>query len=114
MRIFVSGPYGDHNPPEIIAANVAHADAVARRLVAEGHEVYCAHKMQHGWERDARLCRDDFLRVDESFLRHWAQGIVRLLGDSPGADWECGLARERGLVIYWPGEWPMPILIASS
>ena len=26
MRIFIAGPYGDHNPKEVIAENVRKAD----------------------------------------------------------------------------------------
>ena len=99
MRIFVSGPYGDHNPPGVIAWNVARADELARYLVSQGHEVYCPHMMSHGWERDARLCRADFMRVDESFMRHWAEAVYRLPGESPGSDAEEALARQLGLLV---------------
>lgn len=100
-RIFVSGPYGDHNPPDIIAENVRRADELARWLVTQGHEVYCPHMMSHGWERDERLTRADFMRVDESFMRHWAQGVYRLPGHSPGSDAEETLAKELGLPVVY-------------
>ena len=99
MRIFVAGPYGDHNPKEIITANVARADKVARDLMAQGHQVYCPHKASWGWEDDPRLTREQYLELDRSFLRYWAEGIIRIPGDSPGADGEMTLATWLGLQV---------------
>lgn len=101
MRIFIMGPYGDHNPPEVIAQNVARADAVARDLMAMGHQVYCPHTMSHGWERDARLSRESFLKLDRSFLYLWAEACFRLPGESPGADAEEELAKSLGKPVYY-------------
>lgn len=100
MRIFVSGPYGDNNPPEVIDRNVAEADRIARELVWMGHEVFCPHRMMHGWQEDKRLSRKDFMRVDRSFLFNWAEALYRLHGVSPGADVEEALATFLGLPIY--------------
>ena len=99
MRVFIAGPYGDHNPKDVIARNVARADLVARDLLAQGHQVYCPHKMSWGWEDDARLTREQFLALDKSFLEHWAEAIVRIPGVSPGADGEMARARELGLIV---------------
>lgn len=101
MRIFVSGPYGDHNPPEVIARNVAEADRIARELVWMGHEVYCPHTMQHGWERDRRLSYEDFMRVDKSFMQCWAQATYRLPGESEGSELEEAWARYLGLPVFY-------------
>ena len=92
MRIFVSGPYGDHNPKEIIAENVRKADLVARCLMALGHQVYCPHKMSYGWEDDERLTTEQFYELDKSFILHWAEAIIRIPGKSVGADGEIKLA----------------------
>ncbi len=100
MRIFIAGPYGDYNPKHVIAQNVANADAVGRDLVAMGHQVYIPHKMTWGWEDDVRLTRDDYLRLDNSFLELWAEAIFRLLGESPGADHEVSLARILGKPVF--------------
>ena len=99
MRVFIAGPYGDHNTKEVIAENVRKADEVARNLMAQGHEVYCPHKMSWGWEDDKRLTREQFLALDRSYLVHWAEAIIRLSGYSKGADSEMELAEELGLVI---------------
>jgi len=99
MRVFVAGPYGDHNPKDVIAANVAKADKVARDLMAQGHQVYCPHKMSWGWEDDPRLTREQYLELDKSFLRHWAEAIIRIPGHSPGADGEMEEAVVLGLIV---------------
>lgn len=99
MRVFIAGPYGDHNPKDVIERNVAKADAVARGLMAEGHQVYCPHKMSWGWEDDARISREMALALDRSFLHHWAEAICRIPGESPGADSEMRLAEDLGLDI---------------
>ncbi len=95
----MSGPYGDHNLKAVIAQNVANADKVARDLMAQGHQVYCPHKMSWGWEDDSRLTREQFLELDNSYLLHWAEAIYRLPGESPGADSEMLLALRLGLAL---------------
>lgn len=99
MRIFIAGPYGDHNSKEVIAENVRKADEVARNLMAQGHQVYCPHKMSWGWEDDTRLTRQQFLELDISFLEHWAEAICRISGDSPGADGEMAIAHKLNLKL---------------
>ena len=101
MRIFISGPYGDHNPKDVIAENVRKADEAARLLMAQGHQVYCPHKMSWGWEDDTRLTREMFLELDKSYLKYWAEAIYRISGESPGADGEIELAIILGLEIFY-------------
>ena len=109
MRIFIAGPYGDHNTKDIIACNVAIADRVARNFLAQGHQVYCPHKMAWGWECDHRLTRDVFLDLDRSFLKHWAEAIYRIPGISPGADAEIRYAEQLGLIILDVGSVTPPV-----
>ena len=99
MRVYIAGPYGDRNPKDVIAENVARADAVARELMAQGHLVYCPQKMSHHWEDDDRLTLDMFMRLDDSFLTHWAEAIIRVPGESKGADWEMARAEQLGLAV---------------
>jgi len=99
MRIFIAGPYGDHNPKEVIAENVRRADYIARNLMAQGHQVYCPHKMSWGWEDDKRLTNEQFHELDNTFLRHWAEAIIRIPGHSSGADAEVELAKSLGLEV---------------
>jgi hypothetical protein len=100
MRIFISGPYGDNNPKEVIAENVRKADELARYLLSKGHQVYCPHKMSWGWEDDKRLTTEQFYELDKSFLRYWANAIVRIPGESKGADGEMLLAKDMKLKVY--------------
>lgn len=102
MRIFIAGPCVDTTPKDVIAKNVAIADQWARRFMSLGHQVYCPHKMSQGWEDDKTLTQEQFLELDKSFLRHWAQSIFRIPGESPGADGEVALAKELKLPIYRP------------
>lgn len=102
MRVFVSGPYGDKNPEDIIQRNVDKAGQTGRDLMAMGYQVYVPHTMSHGWEKDKRLTTEQFYKLDKSFLRFWAEAIYRIPGDSVGADAEMALAKELGLVILMP------------
>jgi hypothetical protein len=104
MNIFISGPYGNTNPKEVIAKNVAMADKVARDLMAKGHNVFCPHKMSHGWEDDNRITLERCYELDRSFLLLWADAIIRIPGYSIGADKEMVIAVELGLEIYTPEE----------
>lgn len=99
MRIYIAGPYGEHKPKDVIAENVRRADAVGRVLLAQGHQVFVPHKMTHNWEDDPLLNLVMFMRLDDSFLTHWAEGIVRIPGRSPGSDWEMARAEQLGLVV---------------
>ena len=102
MNVFVSGPYGDHNPDHVIAANVARADEAAKQLVLAGHVPFCPHKMMEGWQTDERLREEHWLRVGLAFLGDFAQAVLRLPGDSHGADQEVSLALHRyGLPVYY-------------
>ena len=99
MRVYVAGPYGDTQPKEIIAENVRRADELGRLLLFRGHQVYVPHKMAHHWEDDPLLTLDMFRELDDSFITHWAEAIVRIPGESKGADWEMARARQLGLVV---------------
>jgi len=100
MRIFIAGPYGDHNTQKVIDQNVRNADSIGRVLTALGHFVFVPHKMSRGWEKDSRIPREQCLELDKSFLKYWAEGLFRLSGHSPGADGEEAYARELGLPIF--------------
>ena len=99
MRVYIAGPYGDSNTPEVIHENVRRADRVSRVFMRLGHEVYCPHKMSWGWEKDTTLSLDDFERLDSTFLTHWATHIYRIPGASKGSDDEVSLAASFGISI---------------
>lgn len=103
MRIYLAAPYGDHNPDDVIAENVARADAMARELVLQGHVVFCPIKMTWGWQKDTRLRPEHWWRIDMDMLEHWAEAIYRMPGVSPGCEREVKRAKELGLVILGQG-----------
>ena len=98
-RFAIIGPYGDGQPWEVRAKNVARAEEVARNLTAQGHQVMCAFLMTHYWLPDNRLSREHFLPLSRSILEHWAEAVVRIPGDSPGTDEEEARAYELGLPV---------------
>jgi hypothetical protein len=100
-RIYIASPYGDHNSLAVRDANVAIADSIARQLALLGHEAITPLRLTHGWGDDARLDAAHWWAVDESLLSHWAQALLRLPGDSPGADYEEAIARSLGLPVYY-------------
>jgi hypothetical protein len=101
MRIFVAGPYGNHNSKDLITQNVKNADSIGRVLMSLNHQVYIPHKMSWGWENDSRITRQQCLVLDISFIEHWAQGLYRLPGESPSADVEVAAAQMLKLPIFY-------------
>ncbi len=99
MRIYVAGPWGDFSgaSPETIEANINIADLVGQRLVKDGHEVYIPHTMCRTWSGKFTIA--EMIRLDDSFLEHWAEAIFRIPGDSRGADSEVTHAKELGLEV---------------
>lgn len=101
MRLYVSGPYRAATI-EQRDRNIAYADEVARQLLLWGHSPFCPHTMTKDWENDPNLVVDDFLRCDCDWVAA-SDGIVRLPGDSKGADIEVQCAADNGKpVYYWP------------
>jgi hypothetical protein len=40
------------------------------------------------------------LEYDRTIIKHWAEGVLRLPGESNGADSEVELAKELGLPVF--------------
>ena len=100
MRVFIAGPYNDFAPEDIIDQNIERAVGIAQELMRQGHQVYCPHAMTGDWEHVPGIDREMFLALHSSFIEHWAEAILRLPGDSPGADAEMKLAAGLGLRIF--------------
>ena len=98
MPVFVAGPYGDHRPPDGIAANIARAAEAGRWLEALGHTVFVPHTFTPG------LGRPDALALCVAVIRHWAEAVYRVPGESPGADAEVALAAWLGLALIAANE----------
>ena len=106
MRVYIAGPYGDTNSDWKIQQNVDRADETARNVLAAGHNVFCPHKMTHRWEKDTRFTTQDFIDLDLSFISLWADCILRIPGESKGADIEVDYARMLRLPIYDLADFP--------
>lgn len=98
LRIFVAGPYGDNQPPEVIAANVERARNVGKELALKGHFPFIPHTMLHGWETDGRFTVDHFKRIDFTWLD--SCDALFFIAPSPGANLEKEIATKKGLQIF--------------
>ena len=94
-KVFISGPYtmGD------VAQNVKNAMDIANDLINLGYAPYCPH-LTHFLHMNHYQDYGTWLRLDLSFLEG-CQYLIRLPGDSSGADKEVELAKSRGLPIFY-------------
>lgn len=96
LRVYVAGPYTS-NPEFCTAAAIE----VGNALLDAGHAPYVPH-LAHYWEtvHGARHY-EDWMRIDLAWLAA-ADVVVRIPGESSGADREVALATELGIpVLVW-------------
>mgnify|MGYP003395547670 FL=1 len=93
-RIFVSGPYTSGD----VAVNVKNAIDAASKLMDAGYAVYLPH-LSHFWHLVSPRPYQDWLKLDLEWLK-LCDAIVRLDGQSPGADGEVNFAKENGKPVY--------------
>lgn len=93
MRVYVAGPYtlGDRSE------NVRKAMLATDRLIASGHEPFCP-LLFHFQDLAFPRPWQDWIRVDLAWLP-FAEALIRLPGESEGADIEVARARELGIPI---------------
>ena len=93
-RVYVAGPYtkGD------VAINVRTAIEAADTLLHWGYLPHCPH-LTHFWHLVCPRPYETWLDYDKAWLR-LCDAVVRLPGDSQGADQEVALARELGIPVY--------------
>jgi len=96
MRIYIAGPYtkGD------VAVNVHKAIEAGDKLAELGHIPFIPH-LTHFWHLVSPKPYEFWLKIDMSFLEHWAEALLRLPGESNGADWEVETAKMRGIPVYY-------------
>ena len=99
MRIYIAAPYtrGD------VAVNINKVFKVADRLVARGHLPYIPH-WTHFWHLISPKEYSFWTAYDKTFILYWAEALLRLDGESLGADIEVLLARESFIPIYYNEE----------
>lgn len=79
-------------------ANVRAADEAGREIARRGHTPFVPHKMTYDWERDDVLIYEDFIRIDDEWLR--LCDALLYLRPSSGADRELELAETMSLRIF--------------
>ena len=94
-KVYIAGPYtkGD------VAQNVRVAILVGDRLAKAGYAPFIPH-LTHFWHL---LCPHDWAFWLEQDC-HWLEAcdcVLRLLGESIGADLEVRRARALGIPVYW-------------
>ena len=94
-RVYIAGPYtkGD------VAVNVRNAFAAANQLADLGFAPFVPHST-HFWHLIFPRPYDFWIELDAEFLP-LCQGVLRLPGDSAGADKEVALARERQIPVFF-------------
>ena len=97
MRVYIAGPYQHPGPVE----NTRKAILAAERLIAAGHTPYIPH-LTLFWHLVAPHEVAFWYAHDIEWLRV-CDALVRLPGESKGADEEVRIARDMGMPIYTEG-----------
>jgi len=95
MKIYIAGPYtkGD------VAFNVRNAIHAGAFVANLGHYPFIPH-LTHFWHM---MCPEEYefwMRQDEEWLK-CCDAIIRLEGESAGADREVAIATGLGLYVYY-------------
>jgi len=104
MIILIAGPYrsGTGGDPDLIAANLARLEEAAWPIFQAGHVPmigeWVALPVLHR-SAGAATAEDVVYPVARRLLRH-CHAVLRLPGESTGADQDVAIARERGLPVY--------------
>jgi hypothetical protein len=94
-RIYIAGPYtrGD------VAINVRRAVEIATSLVDQGYAVYLPH-LTHFWHLISPHEYQYWLDIDHQWLP-LCDAVLRIPGESRGADKEADLATSLGIPVYF-------------
>jgi hypothetical protein len=108
IKVYVAGPYtrGD------VAINVRNAFEAADRLADLGYAPFVPHS-SHLWHILFPRSYRDWMDLDEEFLG-CCDVLLRLPGESPGADFEVCVAGDKGIPVFHSVEEivaAMPVLV---
>jgi hypothetical protein len=94
LRVYIAGPYT--LDPE---ACTATAISVGNAVLDDGHAPFVPH-LAHYWEtlHGARHY-EDWMRIDLAWLE-MADALIRIPGESSGADREVELAKSLGIPVF--------------
>jgi len=94
LKVYVAGPYtkGD------VAINVHNAFKIANDLADMGCAPFIPH-YTHFWHLLFPRPYDFWLKLDEQFL-YCCDAVLRLPGESNGADKETKIAEDKGIPVF--------------
>lgn len=94
MKIYIAGPYtgGD------VVANVRSAITAGQLVMDRGHTPFVPH-LNHFWHHQIPGAYEQWMRLDLAWLES-CDALIRLSGDSPGADREVQRAEELGIPVF--------------
>ncbi|HUV62896.1 MAG TPA: DUF4406 domain-containing protein [Sedimentisphaerales bacterium] len=95
MRVYIAGPYTKGDRSE----NVRNAMKAMDQLIAAGHEPFCP-LLTHFQDLAFPRPWSDWMRIDLAWLP-FAEAVVRLPGNSEGADTEVVEAERRGVPVFY-------------
>ncbi|MEV7105423.1 DUF4406 domain-containing protein [Streptomyces atroolivaceus] len=106
--ILIAGPYrsGTDGDPQAMAANLARLEAAAWPVFAAGHlpvigEWIALPVLRSAGAGPTELLADQVLYPTADRLLAHCDAVLRLPGDSAGADQDVATARGRGLPVYY-------------
>lgn len=107
MLILIAGPYrsGTDGDPRAMAANLARLEAAAWPVFAAGHlpvigEWIALPVLRSAGAGPTDALADEVLYPTAQRLLARCDAVLRLPGESVGADQDVALARRRGLPVY--------------
>ena len=121
MVILIAGPYrsGTNGDPLRIAQNLDRLESFALSIYKAGHIpvigewVALPLMKQAGSLKLGDEISEQYLYPVASRLLERCDAVLRIDGESKGADEDLRLARERGLQVYWRME-DVPVLSAAE
>ena len=94
-KIYIAGPYSKGD----VIVNVRNAIDAAATLADAGFAPYCPH-LNHFWHIVHPRAYESWLELDLEFLPY-CNALLRLPGESNGANGEVAKARELGIKVYY-------------
>lgn len=95
MRVYIAGPYTQGR----VEDNVRNAVMAAEMLLNAGHHPYVPH-LNHLWHLITPHTYETWLELDMVYLAQ-CEALVRIKGESPGADREIVFARTHNIPIFY-------------
>jgi hypothetical protein len=105
MMILIAGPYrsGTGDDPDLMAANLARLEEAAWPIFEAGHVPMIGEWVALPVLRSAKTAarpEQVFYPTAERLLEY-CDAVLRLPGDSTGADQDVAIAQKRGLPVYF-------------